>query len=97
MPSDLAIDPATLTAALAANQLAELVDDLDQYAPPPNVHRDVWDQLVALAAAWRQHTGWGDEQDIDRNAYSGQHLADEDPDASYLIVTPRWPAEAVAA
>jgi hypothetical protein len=57
------INPAALTADTTANRLAELVTHYIDHNQPGPFDRDTWDEMAALATAWRAHTGW----DVDRN------------------------------
>lgn len=90
-----------------ALDLARLVVALDDRMTwPANAWKHA-DALRAAAHAVLTATGHADEipedpygvdaEDLDRNAYRGPHLADMDEDASFQVITPHWPAEAVRA
>jgi hypothetical protein len=56
------INPAALTADTTANRLAELVTHYIGHNQPGHFDRDTWDEMAALATAWRTHTGWNDDR-----------------------------------
>jgi hypothetical protein len=82
------INPAALTADTTANRLAELVTHYIDHNQPGHFDRDTWDEMAALATAWRAHTGWDtDVEDFDRNDAGTRCLRafglEFDPDASF--------------